>query len=424
MGDTLKKFIIFLLFFININVSASINKYETLNYIDDLFISIKKDNNTYFYSFDNNKYIPYNKTLNKNEYKNIYYSNIIKNGYPNKSITGDDKKDYYITQVSIFLLNDYLKNINYDQNGILYKDIKLSKNEILDKSKELLNQSVKDANIIVSDNKLKIEDNNIISFSYNNKTYNKDEILTIDNIDSIDINLNYNTIYYYSYNDNYQNLISSEISDNTTSIKKTFTINKLTSNENKYKVTINNYDTNNTINDSIFIIENTSKKINLSDKNYIYLENGNYSLRQIQVSDKYVLYDKSIKFTVSNSDININVFNEIKKTKILVGFIKNNKYLKNINLTLKDYEGNIIKKFKTEDKLLNLNLNTGIYTITDGNSNFNFSVKQDGQMSLIKLGNYLKPKIPNLKNIKSNNIYLGIFTFLFGIGIILYEKIW
>ena len=424
MGDTLKKFIIFLLFFININVSASINKYETLNYIDDLFISIKKDNNTYFYSFDNNKYIPYDKTLNKNEYKNIYYSNIIKNGYPNKSITGDDKKDYYITQVSIFLLNDYLKNINYDQNGILSKDIKLSKNEIMDKSKELLNQSVKDANIIVSDNKLKIEDDSIISFSYNNKTYNKDEILTIDNIDSIDINLNYNTIYYYSYNDNYQNLISSEISDNTTSIKKTFTINKLTSNENKYKVTINNYDTNNTINDSIFIIENTSKKIDLSDKNYIYLENGNYSLRQIQVSDKYVLYDKSIKFTVSNSDININVFNEIKKTKILVGFIKNNKYLKNINLTLKDYEGNIIKKFKTEDKLLNLNLNTGIYTITDGNSNFNFSVKQDGQMSLIKLGNYLKPKIPNLKNIKSNNIYLGIFTFLFGIGIILYEKIW
>lgn len=424
MGDTLKKIIIFLLFFININVSASINKYETLNYIDDLFISIKKDKNTYFYSFDNNKYIPYDKTLNKNEYKNIYYSNIIKNGYPNKSITGDDKKDYYITQVSIFLLNDYLKNINYDQNGILSKDIKLSKNEILDKSKELLNQSVKDANIIVSDNKLKIEDDNIISFSYNNKTYNKDEILIIDNIDSIDINLNYNTIYYYSYNDNYQNLISSEISDNTTSIKKTFTINKLTSNENKYKVTINNYDTNNTINDSIFIIENTSKKIDLSDKNYIYLENGNYSLRQIQVSDKYVLYDKSIKFTVSNSDININVFNEIKKTKILVGFIKNNKYLKNINLTLKDYEGNIIKKFKTEDKLLNLNLNTGIYTITDGNSNFNFSVKQDGQMSLIKLGNYLKPKIPNLKNIKSNNIYLGIFTFLFGIGIILYEKIW
>ena len=424
MGDTLKKIIIFLLFFININVSASINKYETLNYIDDLFISIKKDKNTYFYSFDNNKYIPYDKTLNKNEYKNIYYSNIIKNGYPNKSITGDDKKDYYITQVSIFLLNDYLKNINYDQNGILSKDIKLSKNEILDKSKELLNQSVKDANIIVSDNKLKIEDDNIISFSYNNKTYNKDEILIIDNIDSIDINLNYNTIYYYSYNDNYQNLISSEISDNTTSIKKTFTINKLTSNENKYKVTINNYDTNNTINDSIFIIENTSKKIDLSDKNYIYLENGNYSLRQIQVSDKYVLYDKSIKFTVSNSDININVFYEIKKTKILVGFIKNNKYLKNINLTLKDYEGNIIKKFKTEDKLLNLNLNTGIYTITDGNSNFNFSVKQDGQMSLIKLGNYLKPKIPNLKNIKSNNIYLGIFTFLFGIGIILYEKIW
>jgi len=424
LGDTLKKIIIFLLFFININVSASINKYETLNYIDDLFISIKKDKNTYFYSFDNNKYIPYDKTLNKNEYKNIYYSNIIKNGYPNKSITGDDKKDYYITQVSIFLLNDYLKNINYDQNGILSKDIKLSKNEILDKSKELLNQSVKDANIIVSDNKLKIEDDNIISFSYNNKTYNKDEILIIDNIDSIDINLNYNTIYYYSYNDNYQNLISSEISDNTTSIKKTFTINKLTSNENKYKVTINNYDTNNTINDSIFIIENTSKKIDLSDKNYIYLENGNYSLRQIQVSDKYVLYDKSIKFTVSNSDININVFNEIKKTKILVGFIKNNKYLKNINLTLKDYEGNIIKKFKTEDKLLNLNLNTGIYTITDGNSNFNFSVKQDGQMSLIKLGNYLKPKIPNLKNIKSNNIYLGIFTFLFGIGIILYEKIW
>lgn len=424
MGDTLKKFIIFLLFFININVSASINKYETLNYIDDLFISIKKDKNTYFYSFDNNKYIPYDKTLNKNEYKNIYYSNIIKNGYPNKSITGDDKKDYYITQVSIFLLNDYLKNINYDQNGILSKDIKLSKNEIMDKSKELLNQSVKDANIIVEDNKLKIEDDNIISFSYNNKTYNKDEILTIDNIDSIDINLNYNTIYYYSYNDNYQNLISSEISDNTTSIKKTFTINKLTSNENKYKVTINNYDTNNTINDSIFIIENTSKKIDLSDKNYIYLENGNYSLRQIQVSDKYVLYDKSIKFTVSNSDININVFNEIKKTKILVGFIKNNKYLKNINLTLKDYEGNIIKKFKTEDKLLNLNLNTGIYTITDDNSNFNFSVKQDGQMSLIKLGNYLKPKIPNLKNIKSNNIYLGIFTFLFGIGIILYEKIW
>jgi len=424
LGDTLKKIIIFLLFFININVSASINKYETLNYIDDLFISIKKDKNTYFYSFDNNKYIPYDKTLNKNEYKNIYYSNIIKNGYPNKSITGDDKKDYYITQVSIFLLNDYLKNINYDQNGILSKDIKLSKNEILDKSKELLNQSVKDANIIVSDNKLKIEDDNIISFSYNNKTYNKDEILIIDNIDSIDINLNYNTIYYYSYNDNYQNLISSEISDNTTSIKKTFTINKLTSNENKYKVTINNYDTNKIINDSIFIIENTSKKIDLSDKNYIYLENGNYSLRQIQVSDKYVLYDKSIKFTVSNSDININVFNEIKKTKILVGFIKNNKYLKNINLTLKDYEGNIIKKFKTEDKLLNLNLNTGIYTITDGNSNFNFSVKQDGQMSLIKLGNYLKPKIPNLKNIKSNNIYLGIFTFLFGIGIILYEKIW
>ena len=77
-------------------------------------------------------------------------------------------------------------------------------------------------------------------------------------------------------------------------------------------------------------------------------------------------------------------------------------------------------------KLLNLNLSTGVYTLIDQNTNqnINFTVKQDGEKCILKLGQYLNTKIPNIKNIKNNNFFIGVFILFFGIVIINYEKIW
>ena len=129
----MKKLIFLAIFFINIDVYAyKINKVETLNYVDDYFVAIKQVDNDYVYSLDNSKYILYDKEYKVINLDNEYYSYIIKNGFPNKTITGDNKKDYYITQIAFFILNDYLNNteiINKESNNEI---IKLAKNLALE----------------------------------------------------------------------------------------------------------------------------------------------------------------------------------------------------------------------------------------------------------------------------------------------------
>lgn len=348
----MKKLIFLAIFFINIDVYAyKINKVETLNYVDDYFVAIKQVDNDYVYSLDNSKYILYDKEYKVINLDNEYYSYIIKNGFPNKTITGDNKKDYYITQIAFFILNDYLNNteiINKESNNEI---IKLAKNLAL----ESINNEPKIKIIETNDDYLivKLISNSITTFTYDNVTYNIDDNFKIkNNIDNINIKTKYKTtnLNYYTYNENSQKLLSS-----------------------------------------------------------------NYKEKEL---------DKTINISINNK-----VFNENKKTKtkVLAGFVdKSGKFIKNIQLIIKDYEGNIIKKFKSKSKLLNLNLSTGVYTLIDQNTNqnINFTVKQDGEKCILKLGQYLNTKIPNIKNIKNNNFFIGVFILFFGIVIINYEKIW
>lgn len=82
------------------------------------------DSNRYtVYCLEKEKGWPSNdspKTITKNEVPlDAGYVYILQNAYPNKSLTGDDKNDDYLTQVAIWFYQDRVNNVGDDTDGVL-----------------------------------------------------------------------------------------------------------------------------------------------------------------------------------------------------------------------------------------------------------------------------------------------------------------
>lgn len=84
--------------------------YKTKSYIAGIDFSYKvTTDGRYLYCLNRHKDTAQNiqaKLVNNSKYINEGVTYILKNGYPNKSITGDKDKDYYITQTAVWWLLD------------------------------------------------------------------------------------------------------------------------------------------------------------------------------------------------------------------------------------------------------------------------------------------------------------------------------
>lgn len=87
-------------------------------YIGGTYFSTKVTNDgKYAYCLDINKKVPHTIKMNLVEAKDAGVAYIIKNGYPNKSITGNDKYDYYITQTALWWYLDETAGTNNLSNN-------------------------------------------------------------------------------------------------------------------------------------------------------------------------------------------------------------------------------------------------------------------------------------------------------------------
>jgi len=131
-------FIIFVSIAVNLNVEAATTAPTTINmgygeqldsYVGGTYFTIKvTTDGKYAYCFDKEKDTPFNMSMKLVEGKDAGVTYIIKNGYPNKSFTGNKKYDYYITQTALWwylddttgtsTLGDYFKSSGPDSHGL------------------------------------------------------------------------------------------------------------------------------------------------------------------------------------------------------------------------------------------------------------------------------------------------------------------
>lgn len=183
--------------------------------------------------------------------KNSSYINggliyILKNGYPEKSITGDKDKDYYITQTAVWWyldittgssnLNNSFKETGADNYG-LRKYVKALVNEAVNHKNDSV--EIKKPKLEISANSLSLTMEQSIQLEGQKKYYSSEEIKAskAENIDSYNVTLtgapkgtiivkNDNTTFEYTKEFNVKNnetfkikVLSTEVNDTDLSIK-------------------------------------------------------------------------------------------------------------------------------------------------------------------------------------------------------------
>ncbi len=376
-----------------------------------------------------NTHVPKGKTLSsKGEITNKGLAYIIKNGYPNKSFTGNAKKDYYITQSAIWLYFDKtngshnwrgttfnskstgMKKYVYDlvQEAIAAKDA-----EVPEPSISLINVNTKlnlnsDGTYFVSDPVQVVLENTkgVYTITLTNApegTIIKDEngntktefndgekfviyvpASSIKNGESGTVSLKVEaegvTYVFYKYglsSSSYQKLAPVEEYEKITKIST----NEITFNYSKNKTSV-----------KISKQDVTSKeelpgaKLQVKDKNgevvaewvsgnephYIEgLEPGEYTLTEVIAPEGYVLSTSSIKFTVNANGTTTNVvmYNEKEKettVKISKQDITSKEELPGAKLQVKDKNGKVIDEWVSGNEPHYIkDLEPGEYTLTE-----------------------------------------------------------
>lgn len=478
-------FFMFFALFFNINIfgynSIILNKKnESINYIDNIYISIKKSNlDKIFYSLEYNKYTPFTLKLAKHSFLTNSYVYILNNGYPNKNITNDALKDNYITQLSIWWFHDRINGINDNQNGYLTSKLKQYDNEIVNCSRDLVENAYSNyvknnaspilnikkttdfinvdsnlegifklnSNIDISSYNITLYNGYVTDLNNNRKdTFNIDDsfkIIIPNNITNFNVNIKATNptfgIYSYSHNELFQELLSTDIikKNNIINVNKNIKVNDIeVLNEINSKLLIKTTDINNNKIKGCKLIlmdanKNVIKEITTSNKDTIIdnLSSGIYYLTEISVPKNYILNNEVNSFKIDNDEISIKIFNEQNLSNVKIGKIKNRNYIKGSTLAIKDSEDNIIDTIISEDKAINVSLPFGSYSLTEIKANdgyvinstpINFLVNQDGGKSnLVTINDDLILKVPNtVANASILVIICGCLIILIGFTLV------
>ncbi len=272
---------------------------------------------------------------------------ILENGYPNKSFTGNNKKDYYITQVAVWM---YLDDTAGGKN--LTQAFRNNTGEMMDYANKLV-ANAKQAEPVDNDVKLEITSNSTV-LSLQDNYYVSDLISasTLEGVESFTIQVsgseqaevvdaNNNPISTVSGSESFRIRIPASVVTDTTSIVVTASTSKSTYQSYKYKpadskmqnvarvvkntktaksvltftgsrpsVTITKIDaeTGASLAGAIIGIYDSTgaevRKFTTSFEPYVItdLENGTYTVQEISAPNGYMRNESTFKFTIDEDN--------------------------------------------------------------------------------------------------------------------------
>lgn len=327
---------------------------------------------------------------------------IIENGYPNKSITGDNSKDYYITQTAIWWYLDETKGAtNLDNN---FKTTDEDPHNLRGIIKGLVD------NAIVAKNKgykkptmSVVEGKKTLSITSDKKYYVSDEIK---------VNLTDLENYTVSLTDAPEGSFTTDKTGNkktTFNIGETFRVyvptEKTTTKKSAIKLAIS---ANTTINKVYEYAPPDAKEQNLLPA---ILHKTPITLNQ------------NLELAVASSVVTINKIDA-----------STNNPLKDAILIIKDKDGHEIEKFTTTEEAHTIyNLPNGTYTITEikapagyvlSEETYTFTIDDDNREINVTFKNYPAIEVPDTNSNSSIMMYiLGALMMISGMGyVVCYAK--
>ena len=354
---------------------------------------------------------------------------ILKNGYPYKSITGDNKKDYYITQTAVWWYLDettgssnlghyfkkdgsdkydmrkYVKQLveegishKNDQFGYVETKLNLSTNSTsmtLDNNNYYVSADIKatTSNIneysitltgapsgtkIVKSDGTEIQYTTTINLSKNETFKIKVPLTSIASTSAtikVDASAKGQTQYmayeYQPVNRNMQNVTVLEKYESDANDNITLTIDSS-------KVTIVKVDanTNQAIEGAKLVLKDSNGSVITSWTSTINghiirnLANGTYTVEETEAPEGYILNKTVTKFTVSDTNKNIKVTIKNTPKNVVVNIIKvdqeTNQPLAGAIIVVKDANGNVVSRFtSTTSAQVLTKLPYGTYTVTE-----------------------------------------------------------
>lgn len=296
------------------------------------------------------------------------YAYVLENGYPNKSITGNDEKDYFITGLSIFYLvnpDDYIFD-HFDLNKGTYRG---KSNDVIKEVAKLVNGAKKYS---YTNSSIKLNTDSSLTLSDDKKYYVSSYmgVSTTGNVSEYTVSFENapSGAIVLSENGNVKN---------TFSVDEKFMIKVAVDSISKlpidFKVIVSSNSTN-----------NKAYSYNPSDSSY---------------QSVAVLYKENKKISDS-AEFKVNLVTEVQISKIDATTLKE---LPGATLTVKDLDGNVKDSWvSTNEVHVIKGLTPGKYTLTEefapsgyelNTEIITFEVKSDGSVTKVVMENKLMEKV-------------------------------
>ena len=415
-----------------INAAASAPSSFTANseklltgYIDNWhYAKLTSSLGGYVYCTDFHKGIPYNVKMTLSGEAPAGLAYIISNGYPRVNITGDSDKDYYITQAAIWWYLDETTGSHNLPDAFKYTgsdpyNLRHYVSELVEAGKKQTSYATPAISLINNDSTLnltsdgKYYESNTISaktlYTTGNYTISLSNAPTgtvvvnastgatqtsfapsesfkvripVDSVDVGSLNItvtatatgSINKAYMYKSSDSTkQDVMGSLLYPETSTVKDQTNLTLETS-----KVTITKIDdkTEKPLAGATFEVKDSSGKVvatwtsTTSSHVIKNLPNGTYTLQETKAPDGYVLNDKVVEFTISDTNRNISIRFRNKEFERNATIIKIDSVTKDpvagATLVVKDSTGKVIDEFVTTTEPHKLTgLEDGTYTVEE-----------------------------------------------------------
>ena len=404
--------------------TASSEKILT-GYIDNIhYGKLTSSLGGYVYCRDMNLGIPYGVTMTLEGEAPAAIAYILSNGYPRTSITGDSDKDYYITQAALWWymdlhmgghnLPDSFKTTGSDPYNLRQYIINLvnGAEQVTSYATPAIKLVNNDSTLNLSSDKKYYESNTIsvkTLYTTGNYTVSLENApsgttvvnagtgaeqtsfapsesfkvrIPVDNVDIGSLNIkirvtttgSINKAYMYKSSDpSKQSVFGSVLYPDTSTVTDETNLTLETS-----KVTITKIDaeTEEPLAGATFELKDSSGKIvatwtsTTSSHVIKNLPNGTYTLQETKAPDGYILNDKVVEFTITDTNRNISIRFRNRELERNATIIKIDSITKQpvagATLVVKDSEGKVIEEFVTTTEPHKLtDLEDGTYTVEE-----------------------------------------------------------
>ena len=315
---------------------------------------------------------------------------ILKNGYPNKSLTGDNTKDYYITQVAVWWYLDDTTNSNN-----LTSEFKSQTGSMINRIQSLVvgAKAAKDVETSID-----------IAKADTKMTLNGDYYET-SLIKPVTSNLSTYTVQI-------KGVDKAEIVNESGEVQSTFKVSE------SFRIRVKASDLNSLNNTIKIFVKGTGTEYEAYE--YDPIESGSNKMQNVA---------RLVKVTKNVNSINTAT---IKSYKVSIAKIdaETRKYIAGAVISIKDSSGNEVRRFTTdEDLYIITDLPNGTYSVSEeiaptgyikNDRSTTFTLDDDHQSYQIEIENYKEVIVPDTDTNSTIFIVLGIT--ILGLGFVFVKK--